>query len=349
MNNNHGAKIISATMKKQAGFTLIELMVSITLGLIVTAAAIQLFTGGLISTRVQQANSELQDSGLFGLEYIARDIRLANQGNLSNPALNDQTPWGGIVLTARTATLTNTNLPIPAATPFISSGLLTHSVGTGEAVSTTANEWLGLSKVKIGSADAVSDQLTIQFIAPTAMANCEGVNVLEGDLVVQRYFMRPDTSSPTDYVVACDANTPNATATAQPTTLTGFGDAGQVVIPRADHLKFLLGAKDSAGNLSYYTVNQYRAAATEARRVAAATGGATPQPAKAATVPPRIVLVKMGILVRSLDNTQNPSLDLTKTLDILGDTVTPTDTTTRYARHVYTTTVALRNGLGEVL
>ena len=129
MNNNHGAKIISATMKKQAGFTLIELMVSITLGLIVTAAAIQLFTGGLISTRVQQANSELQDSGLFGLEYIARDIRLANQGNLSNPALNDQTPWGGIVLTARTTTLTNTNLPIPAAAPFISSGLLTHSGG----------------------------------------------------------------------------------------------------------------------------------------------------------------------------------------------------------------------------
>lgn len=348
MNNNHGVKIISATMKKQAGFTLIELMVSITLGLIVTAAAIQLFTGGLISTRVQQANSELQDSGLFGLEYIARDIRLANQGNLSNPSLNDQTLWGGIVLTARTSTVTNTNLPIPAAAPFISSGLLTHSAGTGEAVSATANEWLGLSKVKIGSADAVSDQLTIQFIAPTAMANCEGVNVLEGDLVVQRYFMRPDTSSTTDYVVACDANTPNAAATAQPTTLTGFGDAGQVVIPRADHLKFLLGAKDSTGKLGYYTVNQYREAAKEARRTAAVTG-TLPLPAKTATIPPRIVLVKIGILVRSVDNTQNPSIDLTKSFDILGDTVTPADTTTRYARHVYTTTVALRNGLGEVL
>lgn len=348
MNNSYDAKIISATMKKQAGFTLIELMVSITLGLIVTAAAIQLFTGGLISTRVQQANSELQDSGLFGLEYIARDIRLANQGNLSNPALNDQTPWGGIVLTARTTTPTNTNLPIPAADPFISSGLLTHSVGTGEAVSTTADEWRGLSKVKIGSADAVSDQLTIQFIAPTAMANCEGVNVLEGDIVVQRYFMRPDTSSTTDYVVACDANTPNTTATAKPTTLTGFGDAGQVVIPRADHLKFLLGTKDSTGKLAYYTINQYRAVANEARRTAATTD-ALALPAKTATIPPRIVLVKMGIVVRSLENTQNPSLDLTKTLDILGDTVTPADTTTRYARHVYTTTVALRNGLGEVL
>ncbi|RZL15427.1 MAG: pilus assembly protein PilW [Pedobacter sp.] len=329
-------------------------MVSIVLGLLVTAAAIQLFTGGLITSRIHQANSELQDSGIFGLDYIARDIRMANQGNLTNPALNDQTPWGGIILTANTATTNNGNLPIPAAAPFISQGLLSHSVGNGESVSTTINEWRGVSNVKIGSNQAVSDQLTIQFIAPNAMTNCEGETVQGNDLIVQRYFMRPDppsSTTSTSYVLACDANTPTpigTTPTSTPNNLSGFGGAGQAIIPGIEYLKFLLGARDSAGNLTYYTINQYRAAAIEARRTAPITG-TSPQPAKAATIPPRIILVKIGILVRSANDTQNPSIDLTKTFNILGDTVKPTDTTNRYVRQVYVNTIALRNGLGEVL
>jgi type IV pilus assembly protein PilW len=76
---------------------------------------------------------------------------------------------GGIVLTANNGVLTNTNLPIPAAAPFIAQGLLSHSVGLNEAVSTTQNQWQGLSNV-----DVQSDQLTIQFVAPNDMVNCEG-------------------------------------------------------------------------------------------------------------------------------------------------------------------------------
>ena len=52
----------------QKGFTLIELMVALALGLIVIAAAIQLFVGGILSSRLQQANAEIQDSGIFGLD-----------------------------------------------------------------------------------------------------------------------------------------------------------------------------------------------------------------------------------------------------------------------------------------
>jgi type IV pilus assembly protein PilW len=78
----------------QKGFTLIELMVALVLGLLVSAAAVQLFTGSILSTRMQQANDELQNSGIFGLDYIVRDIRLANYENINNPELNEQTPWG---------------------------------------------------------------------------------------------------------------------------------------------------------------------------------------------------------------------------------------------------------------
>ena len=56
-------------------------------------------------------------------------------------------------------------------------------------MSTVSNHWKGLSNIQNSSDAAVqSDQLTIQFIAPTNMTNCEGVNVLAGDLIVERYF-----------------------------------------------------------------------------------------------------------------------------------------------------------------
>ncbi len=214
---------------------------------------------------MQEANAELQNSGVFGLDYVARDLRLANYTNTDFPNLNEQTPWGGVVLTARNATITDANIPIPAAAPFISSGLLSHSVGTGEAVSTTQNEWQGLSNVSVAS-----DQITIQFVAPNTMVNCEGQNVQAGDYVIQRYFVRranATATTGTDYGLACDANTPTPTGTASvpPTAITGFGGAGELIMPRVDHFTVQLGTKNAANNMAYYTINQYRTVAASAR------------------------------------------------------------------------------------
>ena len=318
----------------QAGFTLVELMVALALGLLISAAAIQLFLGGLLTSRMQQANAELQNSGVFGLDYVARDLRLANYINTDFPELNEQTPWGGVVLTARTAALSNANIPIPAAAPFISQGLLSHS--PGDTVSTVANEWQGLSNVSVAS-----DQLAIQFVAPNAMVNCEGANVQAGDYVIQRYFVRradAAATTGTDYGLACDANTPTPTATpavAEPTTIAGFGGAGELIMPRVDHFTVQLGVRNEAGNMAYYTINQYRTAAAAAR--------AALPPAE----PPRIVSVKMAVLVRSTDNTRNNDIDLTRSINILNQNVTLTDTTNRFARRVYSTAVTFRNGLGE--
>ena len=139
--------------------------------------------------------------------------------------------------------------------------------------------------------------------------------------------------------MACDANTPAPLSTPDPlkTILTGFGDAGQVIMPRVDHFTIQLGTRAADGNLAYYTVNQYRTLANAARTAAPPT------------VPPRIVSVKLGVLVRSMDNTRNNAIDPTKKIDILNQQVELTDKDTKYARRVYSTTVALRNGLGERL
>ncbi|MEC8056441.1 MAG: prepilin-type N-terminal cleavage/methylation domain-containing protein, partial [Pseudomonadota bacterium] len=62
----------------QKGFTLLELMVALALGLIISAAAIQLFLTSQRSITMQQALSNMQSDSVFGLEALIRDIRLAN-------------------------------------------------------------------------------------------------------------------------------------------------------------------------------------------------------------------------------------------------------------------------------
>ena len=62
--------------KKQIGFTLIELMISLALGLIVVAASILLFLTGQKGVAMQKGVSELQDNANFGLNYITRTYAL---------------------------------------------------------------------------------------------------------------------------------------------------------------------------------------------------------------------------------------------------------------------------------
>ncbi len=83
----------------QYGFTLIELMISLVLGLLISAAVMQVFLTSQRVDRIQTAGSEIQDKAVFGLQGIESQVRLANLGN-DGIAINDTTAMGGIVLTA---------------------------------------------------------------------------------------------------------------------------------------------------------------------------------------------------------------------------------------------------------
>ena len=83
----------------QYGFTLIELMISLVLGLLISAAVMQVFLTSQRVDRIQTAGSEIQDKAVFGLQAIESQVRLANLGN-DGVAINDTTAIGGIVLTA---------------------------------------------------------------------------------------------------------------------------------------------------------------------------------------------------------------------------------------------------------
>jgi type IV pilus assembly protein PilW len=57
--------------------SLVELMVAITLGLLLTAAVIQVFVSSRGVFRMQDSMSRLQENGRFAIDFLAQDIRMA--------------------------------------------------------------------------------------------------------------------------------------------------------------------------------------------------------------------------------------------------------------------------------
>ncbi|MHA3059214.1 PilW family protein [Acinetobacter sp. ANC 4636] len=223
----------------QQGLTLIELMMSLVLGLIIVAAAVMLFIAGQKSFALQQGAADIQDNANFALNYMTKDIRMANL-NAVTAAMTASSANGGIVFST-------TNL----------AGVASSAVSQS-AVSNTSNMNVG------------SDQLVIQYVPTQAqidsgLFDCEGTQVTDASVyVVERYFVRQDANinnnetSATALALACAAGRSN--------NLTAFNnDNGQIIMKRVDYFHVLLTVQDSSGNFRDMTITQYTTNAPTAR------------------------------------------------------------------------------------
>lgn len=64
-------------MYRQRGLSLIELMISITLGLILLTGVMQMFLSSRAVFSTQQGMSRIQESGRLAMEFVSRDVRMA--------------------------------------------------------------------------------------------------------------------------------------------------------------------------------------------------------------------------------------------------------------------------------
>ncbi|WP_230659410.1 prepilin-type N-terminal cleavage/methylation domain-containing protein [Psychrobacter sp. I-STPA10] len=221
----HHASEVSRYMQQQQGFTLIELMISLILGLLIAAAAFQVFYISQRTSTTQSSASEVQDSAVFGIQAVEYDIRLANLKAASHE-LNKKTGNGGIILTVD-------NAPTALQAASYASSYTKQGVDEGY-YSTNA------------------DQLTIQFVAPQNMSDCEGANVTAGDRIVQRYFLKSTgTTEKPSYALACDAYHPNDLAFG---TGTSTPDSGEVIVPNVEQFRVMLLTENG-----YRTINGYNA------------------------------------------------------------------------------------------
>lgn len=75
---------------RQAGLSLVELMIAVTLSLILSLGIIQIFSSSKQTSRVQNALARLQENARFALDILSRDIRMAGQlGCNSNAHVTD--------------------------------------------------------------------------------------------------------------------------------------------------------------------------------------------------------------------------------------------------------------------
>lgn len=103
--------------------------------------------------------------------------------------------------------------------------------------------WRSENNLSVGK--PASDQLTLQRLLDQDLLDCEGTRVLAGNVLVERYFMRTDSSA-AGWVLACDAGQCNADSCSR------LGDAGAALLADIDSFQVLYGVPAASGQASQY-------------------------------------------------------------------------------------------------
>lgn len=164
-------------MQSQKGFTLIELMLSIIMGAVTTAAATTMYITSQKTLVAQNSLSSNQLSVDKGLNFIGQQVRQSNMGR-QNYMTTQTSPGAPIIVSA--------------------SNYLYSFVVAKEALSQNNT---GPSYMTVGS-----DQLVIRYTPRDLNGyDCEGraINSINRD-VIERYYVR-DSDSGVGLSLACDA------------------------------------------------------------------------------------------------------------------------------------------------
>lgn len=352
----------------QQGFTLIELMISLILGLLVSAAALQILYTNSLSSNIQSAGSKIVDTNTFGLDYLTKQIRKANYGILSSQSffLNHRTPQGGIVLTAPDNLTVFGNTVAGETVASNLRGLSKSNQQISDTLLTRSASSLSGSNVKFGSAALSSDQLTIQYkVSSDNQVDCQSRNVMKDDYVIERYFVRDGGLACASAIYTYSETTAKKDATNQNAinidkykkpikqsdgsfnrdtsdTTQNLAGSGEIIIPNVDYFRVLLGVSDSKNfstNPSTYKLT-YMPIPTPITTV-----NADPFPTLNNR---RIVNVQIGLLVRSdgsVTASKDPSFTVLDKTDIKLNDTSKND---GKMRRVLETTVFLRNARGTV-
>ena len=292
----------------QRGFTIIELMVSLAIGLLVSVAAVSLFVSNQTSFNLQKGVSDVGDNGRFAMEYIAQQTRQAGYVPI-NGSTNE---WPQLVTVA-------SDLPGGVAGIISREGLPPLPSSTG-----------AYAQGGIGR----SDSLTMQYYTPIATRDCEGDAVPASDpsgsspteiYVVNRFFLRADPSAGTGSALVCEGGYHNGL------TLTNFDTGntkGAVLLSSVDNLQILIGVANTAAG-ARNSPQQY---------VTIAAYAALPTPR------PPISAMRVGMLVSSLDKAGNSVTPPTAATNVLTESIpavsVPAD---KRVRKVFASTISFRN------
>lgn len=374
----------------QDGFSLIELMISLTLGLLISAAVMQVYLTSVKTSSVQSGGSDILEASIFGIQGIEKSIRLSNLGmaDTNNPF----TPTAGLVMTSDSSLVSTTQTDksknnmngikmggtkSSAGTEEIADGYLTRSGNQGTSSGNSA--WKAENSNITG---LKSSQLTIQYEVPQNMYDCEGslvrgpieierdgrLTMIPGQVIIERYFLNEVTqsnksnyeSNVKSYELRCDAgryikedlNTAelaaqeisgkDSTKLVATRNIRDFGDAGEVIIPRADYFGVLLGVEvvatsssSTSVTLRYFTPEQYMSFLKTIQQAESSASTST-------ITTTDIISAKLSVLVRA--DRPLTGEDGASSFIVFGEKRDlSSDTSSAFIRRVYESNIMLRN------
>lgn len=227
----------------QKGFTLMELMVSITLGSIMSAAAITLYLTAQKTYVTQESMASSQTGVDRGVQYILEQVRKAGHGQQQ------------AMLTAKTP---NTNI-INGATNYKYSF-------------STKKDYISGFETGPSYVNKASDQLVIKYTPTVANGfDCEGNKITSTTTqVVERYFVRKSDNGK-DLSLACDAGRYTDAA-----GLTNMGGDGVELIQNVDFFHIVYTVADGVGTtatkLRDVNISEYKALTTNRKIVGVKIG-----------------------------------------------------------------------------
>jgi len=332
-------------LHRQRGVTLVELMIALVIGLLVTVAMLKVYVDASRMYRFNEGLARVQENGRFALEFLRRDARVAGfWGCYSDAALTNgisatsdayiNVGAGHITGTSDDGLNSSDSLTFRSAT---GSGALVTSAMSGPDGTITVDS---TSALATGTAALISDcengdLFQITGISGTALARAVGAGANVSPNLNKAYAAgaRVYEARQTTYCVA-DGIGKDTDDKPIPSLRRAYGkdsvsdcETGDELLEGIENMQILYGEDtdaDADGANGDGTANRYVAiGASRLER-------------------DRIVSVKISVLVRSINNnlTTEPS-----PYTFNGITVTP-GSTDKYLRKVFTTTIMLRNKAG---
>ncbi len=83
------------SQRGQRGFSLIELMIALAIGLLIMATVITIYVASSRTSRTAEMESQMNEDGLIALNIIQQQIRMAGYSNFENPATTDKSNFKG--------------------------------------------------------------------------------------------------------------------------------------------------------------------------------------------------------------------------------------------------------------
>lgn len=185
----HAPFIAGAAPRRARGLTLIELMISMTIGLIILSALTYIYVGSRGTYRVNENLARVQETGRFALDYIGTDLRMTSYAGCRSRSL-----------TVDDGTLFNATQP---AVTFngAGDGIVGYEDGSGWTNPTSVTRVAG-DVLTIRRAGGMSVRLTANSdpVARTMTLEHNAVGLRNGDIAVlancERALMFRVTNNP---------------------------------------------------------------------------------------------------------------------------------------------------------